>query len=127
MKSFYAYWEKLLYQSLTATVIGGMKAFEQTLRHRSHSKQAAAALFKVSLSLSHPEIVVSPSVNDVNKSLGKLSKKFVECTKLFVRWMDGTCIAAPPVQRRDEEEPFVFSFYLDISAHPQVQRHERVI
>ena len=119
MKRFYAYWEKLLYQSLTAAVIGGMKAFEETLRRRSHSK-LAAALFKVSLSLSHPEIIMSPSVNDVNKSLGKLSKKFVECTKLFVRWMDGTCIEAPPVQRRDEEEPFVFSFYLDISANPQV-------
>ncbi|GBG66225.1 hypothetical protein CBR_g57828 [Chara braunii] len=45
----------------------------------------------------------------------------VESTKPFVRWMDGTCIETPEQRvNGEDEEPFVFSFYADVSANPQI-------
>lgn len=45
----------------------------------------------------------------------------VESTKLFIRWMDGTCVETPEQRLgRDDEEPFVFSFYNDIQMNPLV-------
>ena len=34
--------------------------------------------------------------------------------------MDGTCIETPPQHIETEDEPIIFSFFSDISAHPQV-------
>lgn len=34
--------------------------------------------------------------------------------------MHGTCIETPPQQTEGEDEPIIFSFFSDISAHPQV-------
>eukprot|EP00210_Caulerpa_lentillifera_P005286 g5050.t1 len=120
MREFYVYYEKLLYQSLNFMVLNGMKIFESTLQKCSRSR--SAPLFKVLITLSSPEILVTPSVNDINKSLGRVTRKFVECTKQFIRWMDGTCLEAPPIIRREDEDPFIFSFYLDISANQQIIR-----
>lgn len=45
----------------------------------------------------------------------------MESTKLFVRWMDGTC-SETPEQRgpNEDDEPVVFTFYWDVAANPQV-------
>jgi dynein heavy chain len=34
----------------------------------------------------------------------------VESSKLFVRWMHGSCLECPPQYAHDDEEPFIFSF-----------------
>ena len=68
-------------------------------------------------------MVVNPSVQEVNKLLGRLVRSLVESTKPFVRWMDGTCIETPE-QRvgNEDDEPVVFTFYWDVAANPQVIR-----
>ena len=45
---------------------------------------------------------------------------FFYSTKLFVRWMHGTCIETPAQHLESEDEPVIFSFFKDVSAHPQV-------
>lgn len=40
----------------------------------------------------------------------QLGKSIVESSKLFVRWMHGSCLECPPQFSSDDEEPFVFSF-----------------
>jgi len=41
-------------------------------------------------------------------------------TKLFARWLHGTCLEAPAQKIDSEDEPFVFSYFPDISANPDV-------
>ena len=41
-------------------------------------------------------------------------------TRMFVRWMNGTCIETPPQHAEGEDEPVVFSFFTDISANPAI-------
>lgn len=76
---------------------------------------------QIHISLSNPEVLVSPTIADTAKILSKLWRNMVESTKLFVRWMDGTCMEAPEQHMGGEDEdPFVFSFYNDIQMNPLV-------
>ena len=51
-----------------------------------------------------------------------INKYIIVCfrSKLFVRWMNGTCIETPPQKVEKEDELFVFSFFSDISVNPVV-------
>lgn len=65
--------------------------------------------------------MVQPSVNDLKKVLGRLARNQVESSKPFVRWMSGTCIEAPEVRgASDDDEPFVHTFFTDVSQNPQI-------
>ena len=44
----------------------------------------------------------------------------VECSRSFVRWMDGTCIETPPQFASEDEDPVVFSFFSDLERSPDV-------
>ena len=78
-------------------------------------------MLQVTLSLSAPEITVQPSLNEIKRVLGRLMRSLVESAKPFARWMDGTCIACPPQPNGpDDEDPFLHSFYGDVSQHPHV-------
>jgi len=78
-------------------------------------------LFKVSALLSSPEVVVQPPISEVTKFLSRLVRNLVECTRPFVRWMDGTCIETPEQRPNGEdEEPVIFTFYWDVAANPSV-------
>ena len=45
----------------------------------------------------------------------------VESTKLFIRWMDGTCIETPDQKSvGEDEEIFSFNFYNDIQRNPLI-------
>ena len=76
---------------------------------------------QIRLSLSNPEILVSPTIPDISKILSKLWRNMVESTKLFVRWMDGTCIETPDQKSvGEDEEIFSFNFYNDIQRNPLI-------
>ncbi len=77
-------------------------------------------LFQVTASLSAPEVIITPSENDVKRIVMKIRQNIVESTQPFVRWMDGTCIETPPQVIGEDEEPVIFNFYADISFNPQV-------
>ena len=76
---------------------------------------------QVTMYLNSPEIVVQPSINDLKKVLGRLARNQVECSKPFIRWMSGTCIETPEVKgASDDDEPFVHTFFTDVSQNPQI-------
>lgn len=76
---------------------------------------------QVVMYLNSPEIVVQPSVNDLKKVLGRLARNQVESSKPFVRWMSGTCMETPEVRGvSDDDEPFVHTFFTDVSQNPQI-------
>ncbi len=45
---------------------------------------------------------------------------FYNRSKLFLRWMHGTCIETPPQKIPTEDEPYLFTFFSDISNNPEV-------
>jgi dynein heavy chain, axonemal len=76
---------------------------------------------QIRLSLSNPEILVSPTIPDIAKILSKLWRNMVESTKLFIRWMDGTCIETPEQHiAGEDEEVFSFNFYNDVQMNPLI-------
>lgn len=60
-------------------------------------------------------------MNDLKKVLGRVARNLVECSKPFVRWMDGSCIETAELRgSAEEDEPFVHNFFLDVSQNPQI-------
>lgn len=51
---------------------------------------------QVSLSLMQGEVVVVPSMQEAGRQLGRALRSIVESARPLVRWMDGTCLEAPP-------------------------------
>lgn len=81
---------------------------------------AQGALFRVSASLSAPEIVVAPIITEIYKMTVKFVKSLVDSTRQFHRWQHGTCILTPPQIRAEDEQPFIFSFNSDIVSSSSV-------
>lgn len=106
-------------------VIHNINHFDSLISGRKTKKKSQFAirtspLFKVQASLSAPEIVISPLTAEVYKMTIKFARSIIETTKQFHRWQNGTCIFTPPQRVSEDEEPFVFSFYQDVMANPQM-------
>jgi len=43
----------------------------------------------------------------------------LNCGKLFVRWLYGSCLPAPPQKSGSEDVP-VFTFFSEISSNPEI-------
>jgi dynein heavy chain len=67
-----------------------------------------------------PNIIVTPNIQDIYKTLSKLLKNIPESAKAFVRWMDGSCHECEPIFVSDDEEPTLFTFYNDLSKNPLI-------
>jgi dynein heavy chain len=125
--SYYSHWEKRIFRALNLMVLNGMGAL-QSLFHESLLRKSPTAkkhvsqhrLFKLNCYLNLPDVVVQPSIAETTKILACMVRSMVDSARPFVRWMDGTCLETPEQQRGGEdEEPYTFSFYNDISGNPQ--------
>ncbi|KAH8092700.1 dynein light chain binding protein [Aureococcus anophagefferens] len=52
-------------------------------------------------------------------------KNIVESAKVFVRWKRGTCLECEPQVVHEDEEPFVFSFFQDVSSNQHIVALQR--
>jgi hypothetical protein len=135
LAAYYHHWEMCVFNALNTLVLNGMDALLAMMQARSRERKdlaamvrvgagadrALPALFKVRLSLSNPEILVSPTLQDMSKMLSKLWRNMVESTKMFVRWMHGTCVETPEQHvGGEDDEPFVYSFYNDVQMNPVI-------
>lgn len=79
---------------------------------------------QVTLSLQNMDVCEQPPINDMNKQLARMMRSMVESTRQFVRWMDGTCMECPDqFPNGPDEEPVIFSYFMDIGSNPQVIKH----
>ena len=113
--AYYHHWEKHVYNALTEMIIGSIAVLLGMLESKD-----TGPLFRLQVSLSGKELVVTPSTNDVEKFISKCLKNITESSKAFIRWMHGTCITCEPVVMNDEDEPYIYSFYEDIKQNPIV-------
>jgi dynein heavy chain len=95
--------------------IGSMAALMGLLQCKN-----SPPLFKVLVTLNGNDMIVSPALPEVDKQLTKAVRNMAESAKFFVRWMYGTCIKTDPQTLNEDEEPYIFSFFQDISKNPQV-------
>ncbi|KAI8825885.1 dynein heavy chain and region D6 of dynein motor-domain-containing protein [Fimicolochytrium jonesii] len=136
LKEYYAHWERKIFMALNYMVLNNMQILESLLTTSPNRKakkigalvgitamgraRRTAPLFKVNASLSAPEIVISPLSGEIYKMMVKLARSIVDSTKMFYRWMNGTCILTPPQKAAEDEEPIIFSFHSDIIANQSI-------
>ena len=125
MSEYYRVWEKRVFKALSQMIINSMYAFIKNILRRSRKDGDAnnskkGVLFRVVVSLSAPDVVISPTYQDVQKLVSGLLTSFVESSKSFVRWMRHSCIETPGQEVSDADEPFFFNFYSDVRNNPQV-------
>ncbi|XP_014674920.1 PREDICTED: dynein heavy chain 10, axonemal-like [Priapulus caudatus] len=110
---YYAYWEKRMYESLLKLVINNLKQFNCAV-------MGTRPLYQVETILASPDVILHPAVNEIYKLMIGCVRDVVDGTKLFIRWMHGSCIETPPQKVANQDEPVVFSFFSDIPNHPEV-------
>ncbi|KAG7265791.1 LOW QUALITY PROTEIN: hypothetical protein CRUP_036669 [Coryphaenoides rupestris] len=113
MAKYYAYWEHKVFDSLFQMVLRNMHLFNKALMGNT-------TLFQIETILSAPEILLQPKSNEVYKLLMNCVRNCVDSTKMFVRWMHGTCMECPPQCVSGEDELLTFSFYSEVCQHPQI-------
>ena len=115
LSGYYHYWEKCIYNAIAQMVIASMAALMGLLQCRD-----SPPLFKVLATLNGNDIIVSPALPEVDKQLTKAFRNMAESSKFFIRWMYGTCLKTDPQIIHEDEEPYIFSFFQDISKNPHV-------
>ncbi|KAJ3018931.1 Dynein heavy chain 10, axonemal [Thoreauomyces humboldtii] len=142
LKEYYAHWERRVFAALNYMVVNNMQLLDSFLstststNRRSkrgmagavggstttlfHKTRRTTPLFKVSASLSAPEIVISPLSGEIYKMMVKLARSIVDSTKQFHRWMNGTCMITPPQKIAEDEDPVVFSFHSDVVSNQNI-------
>ncbi|NWR83762.1 DYH10 protein, partial [Furnarius figulus] len=112
LASYYAYWEKRIYQVLIQLIVKNLQAFNAAVL-------ANVPLLQIKAVLSIPEITFQPSASEIDQMTAESIQDCVEVTKHFVRWMHGTCIECPPQHVR-KDEAVTFNFYSDVSQSPLI-------
>ena len=115
LSSYYFFWEKRMYNAITRMIVQSMATFLGLIQSVEKSP-----LCQVKVTLNGKDVVVSPALGDIYKYLNKCVKNLPESSKMFYRWMRGTCLEAQPQIVNDDEEQYIFSFYQDISQNPYV-------
>lgn len=82
---YYHYWERCIYNAITQMIIRSLSAFIGMLQCKD-----GPPLFKLLVSLNGKELLISPSLTEVDKLITKGARNMVESARHFVRWMYGT-------------------------------------
>ena len=115
LDSYYHYWEKNIYNGIAKMILRSMSLFQGMLHCKEHPP-----LFRAHVTMNGKELIVTPSILEIDKLLGKCIYNLGDSARAFVRWKHGTCIRCEPVQVGDDEEPFIYSYYQDIAQNPQI-------
>jgi dynein heavy chain len=113
LKGYYAFWERRIFDCITKMVVNNLRFLNDILK-------CGSPVFTVETLLSTPEIVLHPPVNELYKVLVQTMRDIIEGTRVFTRWMNGTCLEAPPKQVPEQDDPVFFTFFSDVQLHPSV-------
>ncbi|KAJ2948630.1 hypothetical protein O0L34_g7885 [Tuta absoluta] len=109
MPSYYAYWEKRIFNTLIIFTFENLEDFQDKLAGKT-------ALFQVDCVLVTPDITMRPTQSEVCNIIGYNIKHFLNRLTAFSRWMRNTCLPCPPqrIAEATGNEFYVFSFLEDI-------------
>ena len=120
MALYYQHWEKKVYNSI-------LKLAKRNLVRFNSRLNGSASMFQIEALLAPPDTVFNPSTNEIYKNVVQCVREAVESLRGFTRWMNGTCIETPPQKIVGEDEPFIFSFFHDISVSPEITELAQII
>ncbi|KAH6585239.1 hypothetical protein BASA61_006967 [Batrachochytrium salamandrivorans] len=136
LKEYYTFWEHKIFAAISLMVTNNLCYFENLLTSYRISKLRGKPksisnlkatdlarhlpLFKVSASLSAPEIVISPMSQEIYKMMIKFVRSIVDTSKQFHRWLNGSCIISMPQKINDDDDMFTFSFHSDLVQNQNV-------
>jgi dynein axonemal heavy chain len=119
MEEFYKLWERRVYNALVHMVISNLDTL-RSLLCLDGKPSIIPPLFPVQASLSAPEVVISPSLQDLSRFMMRSTLDVVNATKPFLRWMDGTCQETPQLSPKEGDDIVVYTFHSDVSVNRQV-------
>jgi len=128
LKNYYHYWEERIFKAIVHMVVRALWRLKANLSPpRQKLGVAGQPLFNVTVSLINPEIIPMPNPAAIKQTCLRLWNNVLNVTKLFVRWMDGTCIECEPCKLGagadgQEEEEFLYSYHLDVQHDAQVHK-----
>ncbi|OAE19678.1 hypothetical protein AXG93_1847s1410 [Marchantia polymorpha subsp. ruderalis] len=122
---YYTFWELKIFKALNEMVLKSMNGLQtlfrdSLLRKGSTGKRNHTRLFRVVCFLNHPDVVVQPSLTETTKMLANMVRSILDSVRPFVRWMDGTCLETPPQSAGEDEQPYIYSFYSEVSVNPKI-------
>nr|AML30863.1 axonemal inner arm dynein heavy chain 7 [Marsilea vestita] len=122
MVDYYRFWEEKIFGALIEMVLRGLSTLQSIFQTRKGPDKLSAKRrrFKISFYLNKPDVLAQPPLIDAVGLLSRMVRAIATSVKKFVRWMDGTCLEAPEQRIGEDVEPFVFNFYTEVSANPQI-------
>ncbi|SPP80284.1 dynein heavy chain 10, axonemal [Drosophila guanche] len=106
MKTYYEFWEEETYKCIVDMTYQNLKCYINRLLSDS-------PMFEVNAVLLMSEIVLEPSIQELQNIIITASKDFLSRLKIFTRWMAGTCLACPQIETGAQWK-FNYTFYEDI-------------
>ncbi|KAH8257767.1 hypothetical protein KR038_000855 [Drosophila bunnanda] len=106
MKTYYEYWEEETFKCIVDMTYANLKCYIGRLL-------SDKPMFEVNAALLMSEIVLEPSVQELQHTIVTACKDYISRLRIFTRWMTGTCIAVPPVEM-GKQFKFNYTFYEDI-------------
>lgn len=70
-------------------------------------------MFEVNAVLLMSEIVLEPSVQELQNTIVTATKDYISRLRIFTRWMTGTCIACPLVEM-GKQFKYNYTYYEDV-------------
>lgn len=105
MELYYNFWEKETFNCATRLASENLRMFEKQLN-------GDKPVFQVDAILASPFITLRPNATEIYNILINSMKDFLKRSKVFTRWMNGTCLPCPP--QNLQQETYVASFFEDL-------------
>ncbi|XP_055946981.1 dynein axonemal heavy chain 10-like [Argiope bruennichi] len=120
MREYYYACEEKILKSLTKMMLLNLEYFKDEVMEQFLYPYVDAAF------QSKDELITS-SIIRIKLIFLTFMKSAMESTRKLKRWLDGTCIESKPFHITDKKIQMEFSYYLDLSMHPQIKKLVLVI
>ena len=134
LKEYYRYWEKKILNSLIKMTVKGLSTIITMFNYKWGSiktlnSRCKDTLFMVGVDFNHPETVIKPSEEDVEKRVTAICNMPLQCAKKFKRWEKGSCKPYEPKKKAKDtgEEEESTTFYKDLEVHIMISSMQKAL
>ncbi|KAH8382819.1 hypothetical protein KR009_005420 [Drosophila setifemur] len=106
MKTYYEYWEEETFKCIVEMTHNNLKCYINRLF-------SDKPMFEVNAVLLMSEIVLEPSVQELQNTIVTATKDCLSRLRIFTRWMTSTCLVCPQVEM-GKQFKYNYTFYEDI-------------
>ena len=116
MLSYYAYWEKKIYDTILKMITQNLVRFNDRI------VKAPTPLFQIETILAVPDIALHLNPNEMTKLFLQSVRDCIESSNYFPRWQDRSCKECQPIKvDSGTDEAYLYTFYPDIVNRPEMR------